>query len=141
MMFKPFPELLTLDLSDSILSSYGWGFQKESELTGFFSFWINRIQENGYLKKVVSRYLPDSRQAASASSDGGGGSEAGQSNIVGFKSTALPVTALAGGMALAAALVLAERVLSLGRAAGEQRAFYEKESLKYQKKKPPHVKQ
>ncbi len=140
MMFKPFPELLTLDLSDSILSSYGWGFQKESELTGFFSFWINRIQENGYLKKVVSRYLPDSRQAAVSSDGGGGGSEAGQSNIVGFKSTALPVTALAGGMALAAALVLAERILALGRAAGEGgRAFYEKESLKYQKK-PPHVK-
>lgn len=57
MMFAPFPDVVTLDLVDSLVSHYGWGFVRGSELAGLFNFWIGRARESGLTDQLASKYI------------------------------------------------------------------------------------
>ncbi len=85
---------------------------QDSEFTGFFSFWIGRAKEGGFVRKVESKYVPDGRQKNSNSNNNNNGEEDDEeSNAVGFGSTVLPVAALAAGAAAAMVLAAGERIM------------------------------
>ncbi len=84
---------------------------QDSEFTGFFSFWIGRAKEGGFVRKVESKYVPDGRQKNSNSNNNNGEEDDEESNAVGFGSTVLPVAALAAGAAAAMVLAAGERIM------------------------------
>ncbi len=84
---------------------------QDSEFTGFFSFWIGRAKEGGFVRKVESKYVPDGRQKNSNNNNNNGEEDDEESNAVGFGSTVLPVAALAAGAAAAMVLAAGERIM------------------------------
>ena len=84
---------------------------QDSEFTGFFSFWIGRAKEGGFVRKVESKYVPDGRQKNSNNNNNNGEEDEDESNAVGFGSTVLPVAALAAGAAAAMVLAAGERIM------------------------------
>ena len=84
---------------------------QDSEFTGFFSFWIGRAKEGGFVRKVESKYVPDVRQKNSNNNNNNGEEDDEESNAVGFGSTVLPVAALAAGAAAAMVLAAGERIM------------------------------
>ena len=90
---------------------FGFIFPRGADLAGDFAGEVYKLKGAGVIYRILTRYLPEKKDAGGCK-DGGGGGDSSTSSVVtlGFSNVSTPFVILAGGMFAGLALAFIERL-------------------------------